>query len=171
MVRYAYFLRALVVTAEFIWSKTLLNFPQKKDFYIKLAWISAWLVVLGLWLAGIFPDYKIVALHLSFIGGFSLMIYAIATMVVLSHIGQAQKLNQPLVILWIVFLALALAMMKRTIVIVYPDEYFKFMGYAAISWSVAAVCWLIYILPKVFIVPPQDEFARMHEEAKRKLEK
>lgn len=166
--RWGYILRAGVATAVFLRTGAL-KWPRFSDLYIRLTWVSVWMTLLGFWLAGIFVDYNIVMLHISFIGGFSLMTFAIATMVTMSHAGQAENLRKPLWVLWVVGLGLALAVMKRTMLIAYPDAYFRMLGLAAAFWIFAGLCWLAFALPLVLKIPNQDEFEKMHEEAKKRM--
>ncbi len=162
----SYGLRALIATIVFLRAQVLLCFPQTEGLYIRLAWISVWMVVVGLWLTAVFPQYSVVMLHICFIGGFSLMTFVVGMMVVMSHAGEHDQLKKPLWILWIIALAMGFALMKRIFVISFPDAYFKFIGLSSAAWMVGAVAWLIFIVPKLFIVPAEDEFGKMHEEAK-----
>jgi len=95
-VRAAYLLRAAVVTTELIWLSQCYRLPNNKGTYIKLLWISLWMVMVGLWGAGSFPAHRVTLLHFAFLGGFSLMTFAVGTMVVLSHAGLVSRLHKPL---------------------------------------------------------------------------
>jgi uncharacterized protein involved in response to NO len=165
----SYGLRALIATIVFLRAQVLLCFPQTEGLYIRLAWISVWMVVVGLWLTAVFPQYCVAMLHICFIGGFSLMTFVVGTMVVMSHAGKSDQLKKPLWILWIIALAMGFALFKRIFVINFPDVYFKFLGLSSAAWIAGAVAWLIFIVPKLFIVPAEDEFAKMHEEVKSRF--
>jgi hypothetical protein len=78
-------------------------------------------------------------------------------------------LHRPLWIFGIVAAGLSLALIKRTVAALFPEAYFKLLGWAAVFWISTAVIWLCFILPFLFIVPTLDEFGRMHEEAKKRL--
>ena len=97
------------------------------------------------------------------------MIYSIGTMVVMSHAGQRELLKKRLWILWIIVVGIFLAVIKRLTVVIFPDAYFKILGWASLLWILTAVCWLLFILPKLFIIPGEDEFGKMHEQAKKNL--
>lgn len=170
-VRAAYGVRALVITTVFGWARVLPKIRLSSDLHVWLAWISAWMVTLGFWMTAFFPQYRVVMLHLAFIGGFSLLTFAIASMVILSHAGAGEKLQRPLWILWVVLAGIALTLMKRIVLIWFPDAYFRFLGWASISWMAAGLCWLGYMLPYVLKVPNADAFDQMHEQAKRKLKR
>lgn len=161
-----YGLRAAVMTIVFIQTKTLLYVPRRKDFYILLAWGAVWLVVIGYWLAAFLPAYQTAMLHLAFIGGFSLMTFSIGTMVIYSHAGEARRLQQFGWGLRIVMTALVLAVVKRMLSVLFPDQYFQFLGIASFFWCTAAVAWLVDVAPFLFKVPRDDEFEQMHQTAK-----
>lgn len=50
-------------------------------------WCSGWCVLLGIWLYAVTPAHAVHGAHLMFIGGFSLMIFMIASRLTLSHGG------------------------------------------------------------------------------------
>jgi uncharacterized protein involved in response to NO len=163
-----YGLRFFIAMAQFVWSRTLTSVPKDVGFHAKLAWGSCWMIVMGFG-AAIFPSYNVALLHIVFIGGFSLMAFAVAAMVILSHGGQAEHLKRPLWVLWVVAFALGFALLKRLMVIFYPDAFFRFAGMAAAAWVTGAIAWLIFVVPKLLRVPREDEFAAMHKEAKTVL--
>ena len=53
----------------------------------------------------------------------------------------------------------------------WPAQYFVLLGLAASSWLIAGVSWLGFILPRVVRVPAAGTFERLHEEAKRQMER
>ncbi len=167
--RLAYGLKAAAATMQFVRTRTLFVVPTKASLYVVWAWISAWMVVAGLWLACLFPDYYVVMLHITFIGGFTLMAYSVGTMVIMSHAGEMEALKKPLWIFWVVILGLGLTLTKRLIVIYFPNAYFKFLGIASAVWVLTSAVWLVFIIRYLFIIPRSDEFGRMHEQIKNKL--
>jgi uncharacterized protein involved in response to NO len=166
---WGYGLRALVMTIIFYVTGIFQWLGGSLALYAWLARISAWIIALGLWAAAFFSDHRVAVLHIAFIGGFSLMTFAIATMVVMSHSGAGERLHQPLWILWAVICGIALAVIKRTVVIFYPEIYFTFLGLASSLWIITAFCWLGFMIPYLLKVLEGDEFDRMHEEAKRQV--
>ena len=167
--RLAYLLRATVVTAEFAWTSRFYRLPAVTDGYVKLLWLSIWMLVLGLWGAGLVPRYRIAMLHLVFLGGFSLMTFAVGTMVILSHAGEAQRLRQPLWVLRVVGLGVAGSLIARLIAEARPMWFFPWLGVAAACWIVAGISWLVFILPRVVRPLAPGAFEQVHEEAKRRL--
>jgi len=168
-IRSAYLIKGGVSILQFSSARIFFGLPPQVGLYAKLAWFSCRMVVSGFVLAAIFPKYSIEMLHITFIGGFSLMTFAIGTMVVLSHAGQAEKLKKPLWILWIIAAALGFSLVERLLTIFFPGAFFRILAMASALWIVGAAAWLIFILPKLFHVPDEDEFAKMHEQAEEKF--
>jgi uncharacterized protein involved in response to NO len=108
-------------------------------------------------------------LHLTFIGGFSLMAFAVATMVVLSHGGAGEHLRQPLPIFTLLAAGLAGALTARLAAEFLPALFFPLLGAAAVCWSASALAWLAFILPHALRPAPAGAFERLHETAKRQL--
>lgn len=161
--------RAVLVTAFLVASRTVVPRPRIGDQYVRYVWIAFWMVALGLWAAALLPDHRVAALHLVFVGGYSLMTFAVATMVVAGHAGEAKRLRRrawPLsVTAWGVLAALGL----RLAAVVWPGRYFELLGAAAGAWLVAAGVWLAYVAPWLLRTLPAADFDRMHEESKLRV--
>ena len=161
--------RALVITSVLVWTRSLPRPPRTPGLFVKLVWLSMWMVILGSWLTALFPAYKKAMLHFMFIGGFSLMTFAIATMVVLSHGGESEKLQRSLPILWMVAIGIAIALSLRSIAVFFTSLYFNLLGTAAVFWILVAVSWLCFIAPKILKVPKAGSFERNHEQMKERV--
>jgi hypothetical protein len=166
LVRAAYAVRAAVVTAELFWTTRLHRAPAVPDGYVKLLWISLWMVVAGFWAVAIWPRYRIAALHFVFIGGFSLMTFAVGTMVTLTHAGQAQRLRRPLWVLTVVATGTVGAVATRMLADVWPTYYFLLLGVASCLWLMAGIAWVIFAIPHVLTAVPPGVIERLHEEAR-----
>lgn len=166
----AYVVRALVVTSMLFLTRSLPRPPRAPDMYVWMIWISLWMVFLGSWSTVFFPRYRVEMLHIVFIGGFGLMTFAVGTMVVMSHSGQAMRLRRPMGILWIVSLGLALALIFRMTAGLYPRHYFIFLGAGAACWLLAGLSWLIFSFSQVFKIPTSEAFEQFHEESKKRVE-
>lgn len=150
----ANFLRAAAVSAALYSSGVLWPLPPRNaHFFSRLLWLSFALTVLGTWLVPCFPKLHVAMLHIIFIGGFSFMVFLIASMVTLSHSGVAEKLSHPLwVFKWVlagVFLALAIRISAQF----FAQHYFKPLAVAASVWILTAAVWMGYCLPFVCRVP------------------
>jgi uncharacterized protein involved in response to NO len=168
-VREADLFRALLVTAFLAASRTLSRRPVVGDPYVRYFWIAIWMVVAGLWSAALLPAYRVEALHLVFLGGYSLMTFAVATMVVLSHTGEAQRLRGPIRVLRLTGGATLAALGLRVSAVVVPDLYFELLGAAATVWLAGALVWLGHVAPRLVRTIPAVELARNHEQSKLRV--
>jgi uncharacterized protein involved in response to NO len=166
----AYLLRASVATALLMWTATLWRPPAVPDQYAWQLWASLWAVVAGLWAAGVWPHWRLAGLHVMLLGGFSLMTFAVGTMVMLSHAGQADRLRRPLPVLRAVGVGLPLATILRATADLWPAHYFVLLGAAAVAWLVPAVWWLAFSLRYVARPAPEGAMERLHDQARRRLQ-
>src|SRR6185312_3901992 len=74
----------LVVVASGAWRA-----PSRPGVNRRLLWAASWAIPLGLLAAAAFPDARIEALHVTFVGGFGLLAFAVAAHVTLGHTGDA----------------------------------------------------------------------------------
>jgi uncharacterized protein involved in response to NO len=133
------------------------HMPMRPGFHRRLVWLAAWLMPLGLAISGLWPDFRVPALHILFIGGFALLAFAVATHVALSHLGlTAVADGRPPAV---VFLAVAflLAMLAR-VAADWSQTYFIHLGWAAGAWLAGSAVWLAFLGPKLLRRPtPADD--------------
>lgn len=163
------FIRAAVITSVLWRSGAIPKTPRVKDLFVWLAWVSVWMVVLGLWLTAFFPQFEKTALHVIFLGGFSLMTFAIGTMVILSHSGQSDRLRKPIFVLWVVAAAVVFALLFRIVAIFIPTLFFQFLAIASLIWIFGSVSWFCYTVPQLGRSASDSEFDRQHEEMKKRV--
>lgn len=168
-IRAAYILRAATVTLELSQHAPWWKAPVVKDFYVRMLWLSLRLIVIGLWAVACLPLYRVAMLHLVLIGGFSLMIFAMGTMVVLSHAGQAEALRRPLWVLRVAAVGTIGATVARILADLWHVHFFALLVTASLFWLIAGVAWFLFILPWVWRALPEGAFERMHEQAKKRL--
>lgn len=96
------------------------------------------------------------------------MVFAVATMVVFSHGGEAQRLKSPLGVVRIIGAGVALALAARVSADLLPGAYLAHLGSAAAVWMAMALIWLAHALPRLVRTLPPGEFERMHNEAKQR---
>ena len=123
--------------------------PGRPGLHRRLVWLAAWLMPLGLAASGLWPDYRVPALHVLFIGGFSLLVVAVATHVALSHLGMDALAggNPPAVI--VLGVSFLLAMLARVAADA-SQTYFAHLGWAAGVWIAGSVVWLAFLAPNLF---------------------
>ncbi len=140
--------RSLVVAAGLAVGGGAWRPPATPGLHRRLVWISVWLMPLGLLGAGLFPDLRIAALHVLFIGGFSLMGFGVATHVSLSHLdlsGLAQGAPRAVAVLGGTVLLAAVARVAADM----SNTYFAHVGWAAALWLVGSGTWLGFLGPKL----------------------
>ncbi len=165
----AYLVRALVVTVVWVVVAQVHRPPAVSDYYVKLLWMSLWMVLIGLWGAGLFPRYRVAMLHLVFLGGFSLMTFAVGVMVVLTHGGDGQRLRQRLGVLRIAVIGVGVAMVARGAADFWSTWYYPAIALASCAWLIAGLSWLAFVLPRVARPVVSGAFERRHEAAKQRL--
>lgn len=137
----------------------LLEFPFHKapkvstglGFALRLAFIS---LVAGFIFIAIFPDYRISLLHLTLIGGFSVVTFTVATRVIFGHSGNLEKLQAPNRWLLVAVGIMLFAMATRISGDFWPKIMASHYIYGAILWIAGVLLWSCYVLPKVLVVDP-----------------
>ncbi len=122
--------------------------PRKPGLHRRLVWLAAWLMPLGLAASGVLPDYRVPALHVLFIGGFSLMAFGVATHVVFGHLDLedfAAGRPAAIVVLAVTFV---LAMLAR-VAADWSHTYFDHLAWAAAVWLAGSAVWLGFLGPRL----------------------
>lgn len=112
------------------------------------------LLLLGLLFPVLWPWQRVAGLHLVFIGGFTLIIFAVATRVILGHSGHGDLLQQKLPSLGAAALLVILAALFRVLGDFFPLTRGHLLDTASYLWMVAAGLWGWRILPKVRMTGP-----------------
>jgi uncharacterized protein involved in response to NO len=122
--------------------------PAKPGLHRQLAWASVWAMPIGLAASGLFPDYRVAALHILFIGGFGLLAFSVATHVSLTHLGLERiAAGRPLAVVTLaVCFGLALA---ARVAADMSHTYFDHLGWAAACWILGSAVWLGFLGPRL----------------------
>lgn len=113
-------------------------------------WISCWLLLIGLWLPVAFPSYDLHARHLAYVGGFGLMILAVATRVTLAHGGHDLTLEKSSRLFKIAVGLVILAAATRGVARLLPEAaYWSHLLFAAWSWTIGLLLWGGFALPRM----------------------
>jgi uncharacterized protein involved in response to NO len=168
-VRAAYLARAAVLTAEFVLVARFPSAPVARHLYVWMVWASLGCILLGLWAAGGWPAHRVALLHIVFLGGVSLLIFAVGTMVILSHAGEGERLRRPLWILRLLAGGIGAALVLRLLAGAIPSAFFPLLALAALCWMAPVAAWLGFIAPRVLRALPAGEFERAHAAAKARL--
>jgi uncharacterized protein involved in response to NO len=111
-----------------------------------LLFILAGFIVIAVW-----PNYRVGNMHAIFITGFNLIVFTVATRVVLGHSGNLDRLKTRLWFFITMSALLFLAMVSRVTADLAPSARIIHLLAAAICWLAAALIWIIKVLPKVTI--------------------
>jgi uncharacterized protein involved in response to NO len=133
--------RAVVVTAIVIPTLQLWRTPAVKTTVSWTVWIAFWVIVIGVWHVAFAPRYRVDFLHMLFVGGFSLLILAVATRVTLSHGAKDLALERRS---WPLRIGLTLgliAMLARIGAPFATASYFEHLAFAALLWMAGVLCW------------------------------
>ncbi len=87
------FLRALSFTVVSMNQWRPFQIPNSQKVSTLTLFFSQWSFIVGLWSLLVFPQWRIGALHLIYIGGYGLTTFAIATRVILNHGGFSKLLT------------------------------------------------------------------------------
>lgn len=123
--------------------------PKARGWLPKILWVSAWTLLIGLWLPVAFPAYWIHAIHLAFIGGIGLMTFSIATRVTLAHGGYGVRAELRFAPLGVPAILILLAAITRSVAMYVPQVYIHHLGYAAVTWIAGVVVWSVAFLPRM----------------------
>jgi len=133
--------RAAVVTAVVVPTLQLWRAPAVRSTLSWTVWIAHWVIVAGVWHVAFAPRYRVDFLHMLFVGGFSLLILAVATRVTLSHGGKDLALERRS---WPLRIGLTLgliAMLARIGAPFTAASYFEHLAFAALLWMAGVLCW------------------------------
>jgi len=141
-------IRAAVVSIHLVASTQVWRLPRVRATFVSGLWVSVWLVVIGVWAAALATRYHVAALHLVFIGGFSLLVLTIGARVTLSHGGymRLEARNRPVAV---VIAGVLLALILRVSADASPERYFTMVASGAGVWMVACLLWAAYFIPKM----------------------
>lgn len=112
-------------------------------------------VVGGLAVETIWPQYRIGALHIVFMSGFSLILLTVAIRVVFGHSGNTHLLQKRLVFFIAVAVLISLGMLSRYEADLAPQSRSVHLVAAALCWLGAAFVWMVKVVPKVVIPDPE----------------
>ena len=111
-----------------------------------LLFILSGFIIIALW-----PNYRVGALHTVFITGFNLIVFTVATRVVLGHSGNLDRLKTRLWFFIAMNALLFLAMASRVSADLAPRVRTVHLVAAAICWLAASLIWMLKVIPKVTI--------------------
>jgi uncharacterized protein involved in response to NO len=112
-------------------------------------------VVAGIGIEALCPQYRIGALHILFTSGFSFIVLTVAIRVVFGHSGNAHLFRKPLPFFVIAAVLIFFATLSRYVAELAPKARTIHLVAAAICWLIAALIWMVKVIPKVLIPDPE----------------
>jgi uncharacterized protein involved in response to NO len=140
------FLRAGVATAVILSTVRPWQLPSVHTTLAWCVWTAHWLVISAVWLVAIAPRYRVDFLHVLFIGGFTLLIFAVATRVTLSHGGHGLAKEQRSWPMRIAITTGLIAMLARVGAPFAGFTYFEHLALAALLWIGGVSWWGFYLI-------------------------
>ena len=119
----------------------VLKIPRSASIVGVFVAIALWSMVLGLWIAAAFPAHEIGALHLTYIGGFGLLIISIGAQVISSHGGHPRFWLENKTWAKMVFILVALSTLLRAIASILPNYYFLLLAISAVCLDISLLLW------------------------------
>ena len=139
-------LRAVVASAVIGVTLQPWRLPVTRTTLAWCVWTAVWLLTVGLWVAALAPAYRVDALHIVFLGGFTLLILAVGTRVALSHGGHSLAAEKNSWVLRFGASTVLIAMLARIGAPFAPDSYFMHLAIAAILWIAGLCAWGYYLV-------------------------
>lgn len=140
-------LRAAIVALALGVGAGALRPPARPGFHRRLVWLAVWLVPVGLLASAAFPDFRVPALHVVYIGGFSLLAFGVATHVSYSHLEGLEPLAlgrpKAIVALAVGFILALLARLAADA----SNTYFDHLSWASACWLAGSAVWLASLGP------------------------
>ena len=148
LVRLGILLRAGAFLVDSFACMHAFRLPRVPGLHRRIALLAYWLVPTGLLLAAAIPGKRIAALHVTFIGGFALLSFAVAAHVIASHGGFAGIVAGRPWAVWGFGALFLLSMATRVSADFLPKAYMDHLGWASVTWMLALLLWAAFLVPK-----------------------
>jgi uncharacterized protein involved in response to NO len=139
------FVRAALASGIILGTVEPWHAPAVRTTLAWCVWAANIFLLVGVWLVAIAPAYRVDFLHVVFMGGFTLMILAVATRVTLSHGGHALALEKRSWPLRIGITTGVIAIFARTGAPFAPFSFFEHLALAALLWMAGIGLWGWYV--------------------------
>jgi uncharacterized protein involved in response to NO len=137
---------AATVVITMVWK--LVRPPGRRDVPALTMWSSGWLILAGLWTVVVAPAITIGALHVVFIGGFTLLTLGIGTRVVVAH-GRHPLADERRVLAPAVPLLVLAALVTRLAAEWAPAQAPALLAVAGTSWVAGWLWWARGAAPRI----------------------
>ncbi len=152
-------LRGTVVAAELLLGCRIDRWPTVPGLHRRLYWLALVFVPLGDLAAGARPALRIPMLHLTFVGGFSMLVFAVSFHVVFLHTGREAMARRGPWPVAMVGTLVVLATAARACAEQFPEHYFAALTVASSLWLAGALLWGTFLMNLVIARNPQPKVA------------
>jgi uncharacterized protein involved in response to NO len=139
----------------------VLEIPVFRAAAVKNAFSGVLKVAFALLLAGfagaeVYPEYRVALLHLTLVGGFAAVTFAVATRVIFGHSGNLAQMSKPNRWLWVALGTMWFAMITRISGDFLPKIRISHYAYGAVVWIIGVLIWAWKVLGKVAVKDAED---------------
>lgn len=142
-------LRLAVVAFQFFAFARIHRVPPTRSWCARALWLSYWMILLGLLLALLLPRHEIAALHITYIGGFGLMMLVMGLRVLTSHGGLDDWWDATRALPALLVAGALLAVLLRLSASLFPAHYLPLLAAGSIAWLIVLLTWGLLLLPRV----------------------
>jgi len=142
-------LRALVAGGVLVAVARLWRPPTLPGLHRRLIWLSAWLLPAGYAVAAAEPELRSAALHVVFIGSFTVLALSVSLHVALSHGGRPERLAGWPWPVGAMALLLAAAVTFRLLVGLDATHLKPWLACAALCFLLATAAWAWLVVPAI----------------------
>jgi uncharacterized protein involved in response to NO len=139
-------LRGAVLAAEVLLASRIYRAPSVAGLHRRLYRLALAFVPLGELAAGARPAYRIPSLHLTFVGGLSLLVFAVSFHVVFLHTGRESLASRRPWPVALVGALVVVAACARACAEHFSQHYFEALAVASSLWLAGALVWGAYLL-------------------------
>ncbi len=124
--------------------------PTARGLHRWIYWLALVLLPIGLLAGGAWPALRVPFLHVTLIAGLSLLVFAVATHVVLVHTGrEALAFRRPWPVAIVAVLVLAATALRASAELLFSSHYFEALLAASSLWLAGLVTWAAFLVPKI----------------------
>jgi uncharacterized protein involved in response to NO len=150
-IRTAALLRSLTAMLYFTTQGRLLEKPAGPSFLANCFRLGILLLGVGLLLPAVLPAYRLANLHVTFLGGFTVILFTVSTRVIIGHSGQQHLFQKRMRFLIAALTLLLVAMTARVAADFSAPLRNSHLVYAALIWLGAAASWAWALSPKLLL--------------------
>ena len=147
------YLRALAVTLAITVGSGIWASATRRGLHRVLYRLALIALPASLFAAGMNPLRRIPLLHLGFVAGLSLLVFAVSVHVTLLHTGREREAEQnrwPVALVGLITVAAAIV---RIYAESFPRRYFESLTLASGLWLAGLLLWAAYLVPKLIRNP------------------